>query len=89
MKHKITTTMKSKNNEPLAFCQNCQADRPMQWKEPKLRGKTVDTWFVCAVCGYGDLEIKHLSYAKAVANNQLNCDTAGVRKRFCFQVSIT
>ncbi|MFA6716148.1 MAG: hypothetical protein WCS27_12275 [Victivallaceae bacterium] len=70
-----------KNNEPLAFCRNCQADRPMQWKELKLRGKTVDTWFVCAVCGCGDLEIKYLSCAEAIARNRGNCGRASARLR--------
>tara|TARA_B100000609_G_C17192593_1_gene423345 strand:- start:504 stop:713 length:210 start_codon:yes stop_codon:yes gene_type:complete len=64
--------MKAENNEPLAYCHHCLADRPMRWKERKLRGKSVDTWFVCAVCGHDGLEIKMLTYAEAVARNRIN-----------------
>ena len=62
--------MKAENNEPLAYCRHCQANRSMRWKERKLRGKSVDTWFVCAVCGHDGLEIKMLKYAEAIEKNR-------------------
>jgi hypothetical protein len=44
---------------PLAFCVKCNCDVPMKWKARDKRGKKVDDWFVCAVCGSDCLEIKY------------------------------
>ena len=64
-----TRTIGVPSNE-LAYCRDCRADRPMLWKAAELRGRSADSWFVCAECGGDDLEFKLLSYAEAVAKNR-------------------
>jgi len=49
---------KFQGKEPLAFCENCNADKPMKWKSPEKRGETVDSWFSCAICDCNTLKIK-------------------------------
>ncbi len=58
-------------HQPLAHCPICRADRPMKWKPREKRGKTVEEWFVCAVCGCERLEIKIISPAKATEMNKI------------------
>jgi len=58
----------------LAYCRACRADRPMLWNAAELRGRSVDSWFVCAECGGDDLGFKLLSYAEAVAKNRREAD---------------
>jgi hypothetical protein len=57
---KITLDVHDKS--PLAFCPNCNADRQMRWKALDKRGKTVDSWFRCAVCECDRMEIKMLRH---------------------------
>ena len=73
---KVVVPVIPKPGEPLAFCRNCQEEQQLQWKSEKSRGKTVDSWFVCAICGCGDLTIKRIPQSEAIAKNKLNCDNA-------------
>jgi hypothetical protein len=57
---------------PLAFCHECKCDRPMKWKPKRMRGKDVDSWFYCAVCGCGVLTIRKISCDEAVEMNSKN-----------------
>ena len=61
-----------KASKELAYCRSCRTDRPMLWKPPRSRGKSVDSWFVCAECGGDDLKFKYLSYDEAVEKNRCN-----------------
>ena len=69
---------KTKPSKELAFCRDCGADRPMLWKPPEMRGKSVDTWFVCAECEGGNLTIKMLPYDEAIRRNREKNDDAEV-----------
>ena len=47
-------------HQPLAFCDRCKKWTPMKWLPKEQRGKKVETWFECAVCGCRRLPLRYL-----------------------------
>lgn len=65
-------------SKELAYCRDCGTERSMLWKPPEMRGKHVDSWFVCAGCGAGNLTIKMLPYNEATRQNREQNDNKEV-----------
>ena len=47
-------------HQPLAFCDRCKKWTQMKWLPKEQRGKKVETWFECAVCGCRRLTLRYL-----------------------------
>ena len=45
---------------PLAYCADCRSWQPMRWRPAEERGRKVETWFACAVCGCERLTVRYL-----------------------------